>query len=298
MPEIKPVGAGDWVRMMLYAFPGWGKTSFLATAAEAGMKTLIIRTPMDQVPKRALRSGADEVVVTTWEDMMGNSDSVLDVLRFSDHGYEWVWWDNISVDQDVLLDDVWAATVDAKPARAYKLDGSGNKAGLNLSPTSGMDKGEYGRNMERIQQFIRHIVGINTFHFGITAHPVEGPHPTKEEGGDLLQPWIQGRGMIPKICGYMNVIGFMELKDGEEGDLPWRQLHLRENARFYAKDLYDAFPEGYLGEENDQPTMAAFMAAIEAAKGDKPVRTARRGATPARRRGAQPSGRRRGRREQ
>ena len=119
---------------MVHAYPGWGKTAFAATAAEAGYKTLFIRSPMDQVPKRALQAGADQYEVTTWEDMMGG-DGILEYLRMADHGYEWVWLDCLSIIQDVLLDDVWAAVVAEKPGRG------------TLTPAGGLDRGEYGRNM-------------------------------------------------------------------------------------------------------------------------------------------------------
>jgi hypothetical protein len=265
--------------MMLYSYPGWRKTSFIGTAPEAGLKTLIIRTPLDQIPARILRSGVDEVVVNTWEDMMGG-DGILDFLRMSNHGYEWVWWDNVSVDQDVLLDDIWAATVAAKPHR------------LNLTPSGGLDRGEYGRNMERIQQFVRHVVGINSFHFGMTAHPFEDQHPTNDEGGSLLVPYIQGKNMTAKICGYCNIVAFQELMDKKDAP-SWARQHYRENPRFYAKDLYDAFDSGFM----DNPTMTKLMKGVEAAKKARPKTTTqprgrgRRGAA------AKPQPGRRGRRK-
>lgn len=253
---------------MLYSFPGWGKTSYLGTAADAGLKSLLIRSPMDQVPARILASGTDEVVVTRWEDMMGG-DGILDHLRYSDHGYDWVFFDCISIIEDVLLDDVWAAVVDAKPHRG------------TLTPEGGLDRGEYGRNMERLQQWTRHMVGINSFHLCFTAHPHEGQHPTNDEGGFLLRPYIQGKNMTEKICGYMNIVSFLEVM--EEDKKHWRRLHFRESPRYYAKDLYDAFPTGYL----DDPTVAKVMAAVEAAKkGRKPTATRRGGRRGGKRKGA------------
>jgi hypothetical protein len=187
----------------------------------------------------------DQVVASTWEDM----GKVLEHLRMSNHGYNWVWWDNISVAQDVLLDDIWEATTLLRPDR------------LALTPKGGLDKGEYGRNMERIQQWVRHMVGCNTFHFGIMAHPFEGNHPTNDEGGTLLRPYVQGKQMTEKICGYANLVGFLELMENDEG-VQWRRLHVKESPRWYAKDQYDAFPKGYV----DNPTVGKLMAAIEESK--------------------------------
>jgi hypothetical protein len=258
--------------MMLYAYPGWRKTSFVATTPDAGFKTLLIKSPLDQLPKRALTTDMDIATVNTWEDMMGG-DGVLETLRDSDHDYEFVWVDCISIIQDVLLDDVWEAVVAEKPHRK------------SLTPSGGLDRGEYGRNMERIQQFVRHMVGINRFHVGITAHPIEDAHPTNDEGGTLLVPYIQGKGMTPKICGYMNIVAFNELI--EEDDRLWARLHTRENARFYAKDLYDSFDEGYL----DEPTMPKLMESVTGTANLTSRRGRRSTATaaqrPGRRRGVQ-----------
>jgi hypothetical protein len=283
--DIRPVGEGDWVRMMLYSYPSWGKTSLLGTSGALG-NTLIIHSSLDLMPARIMKlPGLTQVTCDTWEKM----DRVLDLLRMTEHGYTWVWWDCISVAQDVLLDDVWEATIAEKPQRAFKMV-DGKRAGPNLTPTSGLDRGEYGRNMERIQQWVRHMVGTNSFHFGITAHPFEGDNQINDEGGVFLQPWIQGKSMISKICGYMNVIAFLELKEvaKDDGVQRWRRLHTQENTRFYAKDLYDALlPKGYM----DNPDMGKLLARIEAARGRSlgrnaaPVTAARRGTTQRRRRG-------------
>jgi hypothetical protein len=145
----------------------------------------------------------------------------------------------------------------------------------NLSPRSGLDKGEYGRNMERIQQWIRHMVGANSFHFGITCHPQLGDHPTNDEGGTILRPYVQGKNMTEKICGYMNMVAFLEVMENK--DKKWRRMHTAENSRFYALDRYDAFPKGY----TDNADMAKIMTAAESARG-KPLAGSRTTPTRAR----------------
>lgn len=246
------------MRLVVYAYPGWGKTSLIATAAEAGQKVLIIRSSADLIPARALNSGAEQFVADTWEKMT----EILMYFQSGNHPYEWVWWDNISVSQDVLLDDIWAAVVAEKPHRGA------------LTPQGGLDRGEYGRNMERIQQWVRHMVGCKSFHFGIMAHPMEGQHPTNDEGGFLLRPYVQGKQMTEKICGYANLVAFLELME-DENRKQTRRLHTRESPRWYAKDQYDAFPLGYL----DNPSLPAIQEAIKKALrgGGATTTTARRG---------------------
>lgn len=255
VPNITPVGRDTWMRWVIYAYPGWGKTSLIASGAER-YKTLIIRSSADLIPARALNSGADQSICDTWEEMT----QVLEFLRYSDHGYEWVWWDNISIAQDKLLDDIWSAVIAERPDRGV------------LTPKGGLDRGEYGRNMERIQQWLRHMVGCRRFHFGVMAHPFEGQHPTNDEGGFLLRPYVQGKQMTEKLCGYANLVAFLELLENDEQQ--WRRLHTRESSRWYAKDQYDAFPKGYL----DNPTVPKLMDAITTSMSGKPnTTTARRG---------------------
>jgi hypothetical protein len=269
------LGESEWIRMLVYASPGNGKTSFIATGA-AEYPTLIVRSSMDLIPARALASGAHEIVADTHEKM-------LQILEWCQHidpmPYTWIWWDCISIAQDVLLDDVWEAAWRNKPGRNWVLDQSGRPTSKpNISPTGGKDKPEYGTNADRIQQWVRHMIGCRRFHFGITAHPMEGPHPTNDEGGDVLRPWIQVRQMPEKICGYMNMVGFLEVVD--EGKKEIRRIHFTESSRYYAKDHFDAFlPDGYV----DDPTIPQIMRAVEAARGGADMRNRRGGATATRR---------------
>jgi len=283
--EVGSTGAGRWARVCLYNYPGTRKTSLIGDGT-AG-KVLIIRSPMDNIPARILKNkNVQEWVVSTWEEMSGDSDSVLQYMQHEGHEWDWIWVDCFSIMQDVLLDDVWAATVADKPHRAA------------LTPAGGMAQGEYWRNAERLQQFIRHAFGSSGFHFGITCHLDEGDHPDNPEI-TVLRPFIHVRGMVQKICGYMNVVGYLQLKEDDK-DVPYSRLNVRESPHWYAKDLYDAFPKGYI----DNPTLGEFTAAIEAAyKGTAPKpRSSRRKTASAPRRGTgqrpkktATAGRRRGR---
>src|SRR5262252_10051768 len=88
LPGIQPVGAGDWIRWLNFAYPGWGKTSAWGTAADAGMRTLIVRSSLDVMPARIMKSGAEQYVADSWEKMY----QILDFLRMANHGYLWVFW--------------------------------------------------------------------------------------------------------------------------------------------------------------------------------------------------------------
>lgn len=241
--RIRDAGKDDYIRWMLYAYPGHGKTSFISSGAAEGLKILLIRSPMDQIPKRALGTGMQEWIVSSWEDM-------LEVQEYAQHEgskWDWIWEDCISVMQDVLLDDIWGATVAEKPHRD------------NLTPSGGLDRGEYGRNMERIKRHVRHMAGCRQFHYGITAHPFEAPHPANDEGGVVLQPYVQGKNMSQHICAIMNTVSFMEVKENEDQTKKWRRFYFAESERWYAKDQQDAFVEkGYA----DNLTLGKATAAL------------------------------------
>jgi len=232
---IGPLGQDEKVRMLVYAHPGRGKTVLAATSAELG-KTLLIRSPVDHIPRMALASGAEQAVVHNWDEMY----ELLEFLRHEPDAYDWVWLDSISLFQDVGLDDVFAAAIERNPARRKY----------------GPDKGEYGVNMSRLAEWVRFVVGSNTFNFGITAHPIPMIDPV--EDGLILMPWVQGKQMAEKMCGYMNAVAYLEVRRNKAGKR-YRVIHTQATEDYYAKDQFDAFEDGKM----INPTMAKIMAAID-----------------------------------
>jgi len=176
---------------MLYGPPGAGKTRLIGE----NPSTLILRPPTDHTDSIRV-VGADEWVIDDWAAM----GEAHEYCRHNPTDYNWVWFYSISLFQDSGLDDIWDGVVAAKPHRAEY----------------GVDKGEYGRNMWRLGQWVRHMVGIQGFNFGITAHPAELEHPIT--GKLKFQPWIQGKNMSTKIQGYMNIVAYLEVveQDGAE----------------------------------------------------------------------------------
>src|SRR5262245_50843794 len=133
---IQPIGKSKKICFLLYAPPGAGKTRLIGERE----RTLIVRPPYDHTD--SIRAElAEEWIVYDWAEM-------LNVHEFARHEgskhFDWIWLDSISLFQDTGLDDIWDGVVAQKPHRAqYQLD-----------------KGEYGVNMWRLQQWVRHMAAI------------------------------------------------------------------------------------------------------------------------------------------
>jgi AAA domain len=240
--EIRPVSESDKINIMLYAWPGVGKTRFIGST-DRPAHSLIIRPPQDHTD--SIRgTGVQEWVVHNWTEM----SEALEYLRESrGDGFEWVWLDSISLYQDVGLDDIWEGVVARNPRR--------NQFGL--------DKGEYGINMTRLARWIRFIVGMQAFNFGVTAHPNEIPDPFDESGErTMLMPWVQGKQMAEKICGYMNIVAYIRVvKDAKSGEYR-RVMYANATDRWYGKDQFDCLTNGRLLD----PTLPKLVSKIEASK--------------------------------
>lgn len=245
-PRIRSLTASEKVALLVYAINGYGKTRF----AGSGKNVLIIRPPTDHTD--SIRGGTarnvKEWVVHNWDDM----NDVYLYAQNEGHKWDWIWLDSISLFQDAGLDSIWQQVIADKPQRAK----------------FGLDKGEYGVNMHRLGIWVRNMVGLPGFNFGVTAHPFWGKNLEDEE---LLMPYIQGKNMPDKICGTMNMVGYMDIKKiklpGEDKAKSRRVMYFSATDRYYAKDQFDAFPKGKLVD----PTLPALEEAVKAARSREAV---------------------------
>lgn len=237
-------------RLLVYGEPGIKKTRDIVGTTPG--KVLVIRPPTDHL--NAVRpndlSRIKQWVMRDWDDM----DRAEDYLR-SEKGETWdfVWLDSASLLQDYLLDDELETEINEiskNPKRALW----------------GPDQGVYGRNMFKIAAWVRHVVGPDTFNFGIICHTSTEPLPSPDQDDegdpiDKMMPWIQGRNMSPKICGYMNAVYLMaKNKEGRTF------LRTSSNQYFYAKDQFHIAPNGVLWD----PTTPKILSLIDGKTGQAP----------------------------
>lgn len=228
---IQSVSASAKTNLLLWGDPGCGKTTFIGTEPN----TLIIRPPQDHTD--AIEDPrVQEWVISTWSEM----EEAFEYARHEAPGkHAWIWLDSISLWQDVGVDDIWDQVVAEKPHRAKY----------------GRDKGEYGRNMERLAAWCRAMVALPGFNFGITAHPFTTDTPAGEM---IFAPYVQGRNMPFKIAGMMNLVGLMRVQ--EKGR---RVVDFNPTEDYIAHNKLGLFkPSGRLVD----PTMPKLMAEIDAAR--------------------------------
>lgn len=234
--EIRELRKGKTIKMLVFGVPGAGKTRLAGT----GENTLIIRPPTDHTDSIVDGDTVRECVVEDWADM-------YEIFRLLQQGdgteFDWVWLDSLSLFQDFGMDSVMLDAMTRRPDRA--------DAALSTPddpvPTYGPDQGEYKINFDRIAKWCREMIGVaetGAFNFGITAHPFEWYDPVKEE--TVWAPWIQGKGMSPKISGYMNVVAYLDVvriePDDEDGEVEERRVLLTDAPGFYGKNQLGKFP--------------------------------------------------------
>lgn len=253
MPAV-PLTDSKSIKIFLTAASGWGKTRLAGTSPGTA---LFIRPPVDYIdsinPEDKKRH--KQWVVRDW----GAMEEVYEHCRHEGAElYDWVWLDSISSYQDIGLDDLWQIIIDEKPHRKRY----------------GLDKGDYWINMQRLGRWVRDMATLSdsgAFNLGITAWPAElSPSPEDEEIDRKMMPWVQGKNMAMKVCGYTNVVAF-----GTITPKGTRRLQLNETEHIYAKDQFDCTEKGFMLD----PTMPKLIAAIDKKRGSlngKPQTTRRK----------------------
>lgn len=250
--DIQPLAEAKHIRLAIYGEPGIQKTRNIVGRCPG--RVLILRPPVDHIAairpedKRRIKNW----VIRDWDDM----DRAEEYLREEGGKYDWVWLDSLSLTQDVLLSD--------------ELDTEIHQISNNPKrKLFGPDQGVYGRNMFKLAQWLRHVIGPDLFNFGWTGHPEPLQSPDRDEDGDpieKLMPWVQGKQMSVKCCSYMGLVGYVEWAGKNRDKIVLRS---KSQDRFYAIDRYHAIPDGTMWN----PTAEKIIAAIDKARGTRSTTT-------------------------
>jgi hypothetical protein len=241
----QPLADGNSIKMLVNAPSGWGKTRLAGTSSGSA---LFVRPPIDYVDSilPADKPRHMQWVARDWTQM---EDCYEHLRHEGAEKYKWVWLDSISGYQDIGLDDLWQTIIDENPRRKRY----------------GLDRGDYWINMQRLGRWVRDVATLSdtgAFNFGITAWPAElSPSPEDAEVDQKMMPWVQGKNMSMKVCGYMNIVAF-----GSVTSKGTRRLQFMETEHVYAKDQFDMFEKYYLLN----PTIPKIEEAV-AAKRPKPT---------------------------
>ena len=219
-----------WV-WLVYGEPGVKKTRDIVGRLPGS--TLILKPPTDHID--SLRP-ADKARVKTWTvNDWAEADRAEDYLRSEGGNWDNVAIDSLSLLQDHLLDD--------------ELETEINEISRNPKRRLwGPDQGVYGRNMFKLAAFCRHVIGPDLFNLLIVCHSSTEPlkSPDVDDDGDpipKLMPWVQGKNMSPKICGYTHMVTLMATNSAGK-----TFLRTQSNENFYAKDQFHVAPNGVILE--------------------------------------------------
>jgi hypothetical protein len=243
---IKPGGvSAEYVRLLLYADPGTGKSAFAGTAPKA------LYLKMDPNVNPAFLVGgstADVWAIETWKDLHEARDYIINEGH---REYEWVVGDSLTLFQEKGLDDVMMSKVKANPER--------RKRELR-------DKAEYGENMTRIRLLIKDLSRV-PMHMLWTAHRMIGED---KEGNDIFVPMIHGLNMPEYVASWMNIVAHYEVTGEDE----WTMTVKRDEENAYmVKDGYDALGTSIVFSKGDKQ-VPMIMKAIEQRVGGMAARSA------------------------
>lgn len=233
------------INFCLYADPGSGKTGFLGSHDKP---VLIADADPGTETIASLNGTADVEVCEDFADLHELYETIKNGGFSKD--YDWFWLDSGTIFQErALHDEVLPEAIAANPHRS--------KAGGAYVP----DVREYLIVQNQLSKLIRHFVGL-PINFGFTA--MADLYEYGEDAEERYMPMIQGGDgkLSAKLCGYMNVVGYMRTLDDEDDEEFHNAILFRKTGKFYAKDRFDA-----LGDMMEDPTLADVTSRIRRSLG-------------------------------
>lgn len=242
--SLHQLGRGQFdkpINMIIYSYPGEGKTPFWGSGGDS---VLFLDSDHGTESAEMLGSHAYSMPVIDYDDLEEAYQFVKNDMRRELPNVRWVVWDSLTLFQErALIDDLMPDAV-----------ATSTKDREEFVP----DRREYLINQNRIGRYIRNFVELPV-NFGVSAHLLVDVD--QSDGSTVYMPDIRGKNMPSKICGYMNVIGFLGKasvkQDGK--DVKVQRLLTRRVGKFFARDRFMA-----LGPYVDRPTLPKIEGMIEA----------------------------------
>lgn len=232
------------INMIIYSYPGEGKSPLWGSG---GDNVLFLDSDNGTESAEMLGSRAWVIPAHDYDDLEGAYQYVKNEMPKDLPHIRWVVWDSITLFSDrALIDDLMPDAV-----------AGSTKDREEFVP----DRREYLINQNRIGRYVRNFADLPV-NFGISA--LLQVDIDQQDGSTVYMPAIPGKNMPSKVCGYMNVIGFLGKATVENSDgkaIKVQRLLTQRTGKYFARDRFMA-----LGHHVDRPTIPKIEGLIEAKK--------------------------------
>lgn len=259
-PDIHPLSGPKWLRMMVAAHSGYGKTVFCGTAPKA---LFLTTDPEGTASAAAFGSTAQEVQIHN-QDQLNDAYDWLETGGIAELGLEFLIIDNVTEVQAQFMDAAMTAAV-----------ANAKKKGMERNRFVA-DQYEYLSTQNATVDFVKRVCALPV-HVIFTAH-LKGMED--DDANDYYSIALQGRkGEVAQQClGYMNVIGMGAVV--EVNGASRRRMYFEHTGPYRGKDRFNV-----LGKAQDNLTVPAMMSKLFPANAttspegsETPVRRRRRSA--------------------
>lgn len=242
--SMHQLGTGEFqkpINMIIYSYPGEGKSPLWGTG---GDRVLFLDSDNGTESAEMLGSRSWVIPVHDYDDLDEAYKYVKNEMPRELPQVKWVVWDSLTLFQErALIDDLMVEAI-----------AQSTKDREEFVP----DRREYLINQNRIGRYIRNFADL-PINFGVSA--LLQVDTDASDGSTVYMPAVAGKNMASKVCGYMNVIGFLakaNIEESGEKKIVQRLLTQR-TGKYFARDRFMA-----LGHHVDRPTLPKIEGLIEA----------------------------------
>jgi hypothetical protein len=205
--EIAPPDALRYLKSLVFAPPGQGKTYFLGTAQDDPRTSPMLLLDFEGGIGTLAGLDVDVATIRSWEDY----DEAYELLSSGDHNYKSVGVDSATETHTFALLDILA------------------KEGPTRKDPELLEQRDYGKASVQMRRFLRHFRDL-PMHVFFTALAKEVEEPRV---GRVKVPMMAGQ-MADEIAGLVDIVGYLAQTEDEEGET-MRLLLLQNYPKFRTK---------------------------------------------------------------